>query len=433
MKVFGWIIAFIVVTLTSVFLFFQLESSNNNESDIKNDEQYILYTPMKSPNTYLVRKSDNEIVNVWESEYEPGTHLALKENGNLVRSGRIPNENFGPLPGMGGLFQEMTPSGEVIWEFQYSNEKVMAHHDFELMPNGNLLIIAWELIDLETAIENGKDPEALTNFTDMKVDKIVELKPEGSDSAEIVWEWRIMDHLVQDFDELKLNYGVISEEINKYDFNHVQTSMADLTHVNAVDFNESTNEVLLSVNSISEVWIIDYDNPELGIKSRYGNPETYDAEKERIFTASIHDAEWIQNGKPGEGNMLIFDNGGGNAGRFSSVREFKLNNDNSLEEVWTYSTGDESFYSARLSGAERLSNGNTMICEGDQGRIFEVSPKGEVVWELLNDKFDEKYMGTSEIFTFRGVDIEFKHGAVFNIEVFDEEDPEIISILSKIN
>ena len=42
------------------------------------------------------------------------------------------------------------------------------------------------------------------------------------------------------------------------------------------------------------------------------------------------------------------------------------------------------FYSAVISSAQRLWTGNTFIVEGTTGRVFEVTPEGQIVWEYIN-------------------------------------------------
>jgi hypothetical protein len=49
-----------------------------------------------------------------------------------------------------------------------------------------------------------------------------------------------------------------------------------------------------------------------------------------------------------------------------------------------------SFYTHKNGSAQRLPNGNTLICEGDKGRAFEVTKEGEIVWEWLNPLMNEK-------------------------------------------
>ncbi len=132
---------------------------------------------------------------------------------------------------------------------------------------------------------------------------------------------------------------------------------------------------------------------------RWGNPQAYragDAGDQQLFVQ--HDAQWINPGLPGEGNLLIFDNQAGRpAGLFrSAIDEIVPPVDSSgsyllapgeafgpAEPIWSYSGGDE-FYSAIISGVGRLANGNTLITSGVPGTIFEVTPDGETVWKYVN-------------------------------------------------
>jgi len=107
-----------------------------------------------------------------------------------------------------------------------------------------------------------------------------------------------------------------------------------------------------------------------------------------------HHPHMIPKGLPGEGNILVFDNGGtsgfgGPTGfprykrDYSRVIEF---NPVTFEIVWQYGaeSGDEFFFSHNISSAQRLPNGNTLITEGANGRVFEVTPDKEIVWEFLS-------------------------------------------------
>jgi hypothetical protein len=52
---------------------------------------------------------------------------------------------------------------------------------------------------------------------------------------------------------------------------------------------------------------------------------------------------------------------------------------------WQYISNPASvFYSGHISGTQRLPNGNTLICEGDEGVFFEVTPDGKTVWSYVN-------------------------------------------------
>jgi hypothetical protein len=133
---------------------------------------------------------------------------------------------------------------------------------------------------------------------------------------------------------------------------------------------------------------------------RWGNPQTYhrgNDSDQRLFVP--HDAHWIESDLPGEGNILIFNNGrkrpGGN---YSSIDEisptimqngnYSLNSDSRYQPdtiLWTYTDPDRtSFFASNLSGAQRLPNGNTLICDGPKGIFFEVSGEEEIIWKYIN-------------------------------------------------
>lgn len=103
----------------------------------------------------------------------------------------------------------------------------------------------------------------------------------------------------------------------------------------------------------------------------------------------LHHAHMIPKGLPGEGNIMVFNNGK----PFSLVTEF---DPVALKIVWEYSgpalgyavshSWAITFYSGSESSAQRLPNGNTLICEADTGRIFEVTKELEIVWEYVNPR-----------------------------------------------
>ncbi len=286
-----------------------------------------------------MRTSDREIVHTWNTQYEPGMHFVLLENGNLLRAGKYPNETYGTVPGMGVILQEIAPDGNFVWEYVYSDDRVLAHHDIEVMPNGNILIIAWEIIDNEEVIENGRNPEFIHEDSYMKPDHFVELKPLSNNEAEIVWEWRAWDHLVQDFAQEKLNYGEVSKETNKINVNFPENPRTDWNHVNSIDYNEELDQIIVGVNAFHEVWVIDHSSENKGIVGRYGNPATYKSDKVK-FLLGVHDVEWIEEGLPGEGNILLFNNGGGRyphsenvIREHSIVEEYRIIDEYTLEKV----------------------------------------------------------------------------------------------------
>ena len=376
---------------------------------------YTLFAPNSYINTYLIN-NEGRLVNLWEGTHRPGLSAYLLENGNLLRTALVSNSTFFG-GGSGGLIQEFDWEGNQVWEFEYSTDQFYQHHDIERLPNGNTLIIAWEYKDYEEVLGAGRDPSLLSeNF--LWPDHIVEVQPDGATGGNIVWEWHLWDHLIQDFDPLQLNYGIVSDHPELVNINFVSNLPnslgADWNHINAVDYNEDFDQIILSIHHFGEIWVIDHStttqeaashtggNSGMGgdLLYRWGNPQTYDrgdATDQMLF--GQHDSHWIESGLPGEGNILIFNNGRNRpGGQYSTIDEIVPpvdQNGNYLLDpgstygpdslLWTYVDPVPSdFFSPNVSGSQRQPNGNTLICNGTWGRFFEVTNEGELVWLYVN-------------------------------------------------
>jgi len=408
-------IIFIIVLMAFVSARAQERTVGLFLNDSSSFNGYTLFAPSSYINTYLI---DNEgrLVNLWEGTHRPGLSAYLLEDGNLLRTALVSNSTFGG-GGSGGLIQEFDWEGNQVWEFEYSTDQFYQHHDIERLPNGNTLIIAWEYKDYEEVLGAGRDPSLLSeNF--LWPDHIVEVQPDGATGGNIVWEWHVWDHLIQDFDPLQLNYGIVSDHPELVDINFVSNLPnslgADWNHINAVDYNEDFDQIILSIHHFGEIWIIDHSttteeaaghiggNSGMGgdLLYRWGNPQTYDrgdATDQMLF--GQHDSHWIESGLPGEENILIFNNGRNRpSGQYSTIDEIVPpvdQNGNYLLDpgatygpdslLWTYVDPVPSdFFSPNVSGSQRQPNGNTLICNGTWGRFFEVTNEGELVWLYVN-------------------------------------------------
>ncbi|MBN1860335.1 MAG: aryl-sulfate sulfotransferase [Candidatus Thermoplasmatota archaeon] len=379
---------------------------DNWQSQMMLDGQ-ILFAPMNSFTTYLIDKN-GEINHTWSSSYLPGEAVYWLNDGTILRTAKIAPTGSGA----GGGIQKIAWDGTVVWDYRYYTSQVLSHHDIEPLPNGNILLIAWETKTQYEAIAAGRNPNLVGTI--FKPDHIIEVKPTGPTSGDIVWEWHAWDHLIQDYDSSKENFGIVADHPELIDINY-GTSPEDWLHCNSIDYNEEFDQILISSKYFHEIWVIDHSTTTAeaaghtggqsgkggDILYRWGNPVTYRAgtpSDEKLF--SQHDARWIDPGCSGEGNILIFNNGKNRpVTKYSSVDEIipPIDENGSYyraanaaygpeNPIWSYTTTPlTNFYADFLSSAQRLPNGNTLICNGPAGRFFEVTPQKETVWEYVNE------------------------------------------------
>ena len=361
--------------------------------------------------TYLIN-NNGELVQSWPSEYRPGLSVYILENGDLLRTRRLQGQNF-QAGGRGGGVEIIDWDGNLIWEFDYFSNQFWQHHDIESLPNGNILLIAWEHKTDAEAIANGRNPILLGGSSQpfgFWPDHIIEVDP---DSNSVVWEWHVWDHIIQDDDSSKANYGVVSNHPELVNINYPigpNTDGGDWLHINAVDYNAELDQIMLSVHHFGEIWIIDHSTTTAEAAShsggnsgkggdllyRWGNPQAYIGgnSNERMFFGQ-HDARWIENGS----KIMVFNNGSGRpGGSYTSVDVFTQPiSENNLYLLdsngvygpdslsWQYTaTPQGDFFASSISGAHRLENGNTLICDGPQGHYFEIDSAGSLVWDYVN-------------------------------------------------
>ena len=373
---------------------------------------YTLFSPIASTNSYLI---DNRgyLIHEWTSQYRPAMSVMLLPDGSLLRPAIIQSGKgkFFFAGGAGGRVERYDWNDSLIWSFDYYSTEHCTHHDIEYLPNGDILMIAWENKSYVEAIAAGRNPARLD--TALWPGEIIEVKPTGISSGDIVWQWHAWDHLIQDYDSTKANYGEVSKHPELIDINYGST-IEDWLHINSVRYNPERDEILLSVHNFSEIWVIDHSTTTAeaaghsggregkggDLLYRWGNPQAYRAgtTADQILF-SQHDARWIDSGLVGQGDILIFNNDHGSPpNAYSTVDEITppLNSNgkyyidstgeygpNSL--TWRYETvPPTSFYAKNISGEERLPNGNTLICEGTAGKFFEINSSENIVWEYIN-------------------------------------------------
>ncbi len=372
---------------------------------------YTLVVPLKGETTYLINNC-GETINSWISNYPTPAGCYLLENGDFIRNGKINNNAFSGGGTLGGIIERFNWNGDIEWTFTYSNDLVKQHHDIEVLPNGNILLLAWERKTAEEAKACGRNPALLDDY--LWVEHIVEIEPFGDSGGNIVWEWHLWDHVAQDYDNTRPNFYDISSHPELIDLNYVGNlnSFTDWNHCNSIDYNPELDQIVLSSRTFSEFWIIDHStttaessshtggNSNKGgdILYRWGNPQTYqrgNPTDQKLF--GQHDVQWIEKGKINEGKILVFNNGLGRTPAYSSFDiidppvdvngNYQLDNIlpyAPMEPFWTYSTPTQTdFFSSNISGIHALSNGNIIGVRGQGGYVIEVNPAGDLVWEFL--------------------------------------------------
>ena len=370
---------------------------------------YTLFAPKHNTVTYLM---DNEgrAVHQWKSDYEPGQSVYLLPNGHLLRAGMLRVQG-GTGGGEGGRLEEYDWDGNLVWEFNHATRDYQLHHDFKPMPNGHILALMVERKSREQAIAAGFTSEMLRD--DFLVpDAVVEIEPVRPKGGRIVWEWHVWDHLTQNTDRSKPNYGDPSAHPELVDVAcNGRATAAFWNHMNSLDYNPALDQIVLSVRGCNEIWIVDHSTTtkeaagHAGGKQgrggdlvyRWGNPSAYKRgtlqDKQLV---QQHDAQWIPAGSPGAGHLTIFNNGYDRG--WSSIEEIAPPIDASGHYIleagkgygpgkpaWHYEANNRTdFFSSEISGAHRLPNGNTLICAGVVGHLFEITPAGEMVWQYVN-------------------------------------------------
>lgn len=369
---------------------------------------YTMFSPLSDENTYLIDQC-GYLIHTWHGASEPGELSYLLDDGSILRQERQISEIFAG-GGIGGVFSRISWDGELLWSFNIANDSLHAHHDMAILPNGNIATVAWEYHSEAEAIALGKDPETFAEA--IFCPAIVEFEPVGTDTVNFVWKWSMWDHLIQDFDETKGNYGVVADhpELMNINFPDLGTgNNSDWMHCNAIDYNAELDQFVMSSRLTSEIFIVDHSTTteeaashEGGVYGkggdflyRFGNPQAYNrgTQDDQMFVGQ-HDSRWTPPGFQWEGTISVFNNAGGGPG-MSSVDFFLPPQDSAgfytdpgldaygpSEMIWSWTQPE--FYSSFISGAHKLENGNVLVCEGASGTFFEVDTTGTVVWEYIN-------------------------------------------------
>ena len=263
-----------------------------------------------SPPPFLSLLIDNDynIINEWYHDCRATSIAYLMPDSSLI----LPCSN---------RLKRIDWDGNIIWDYYINDDEYINHHDIEPLTNGNILVICWELKTKEEAIAAGR--QNINGVMSTLV--ILELRPVGENAAQIIWKWHAWDHLIQDIDSLLPNFGIISENPQLIDINLVENlhNNGDWLHTNSIHYSPVLDQIILSSRFLDEFFVIDHStsieeasghfggNSEKGgdLLFRWGNPKNYgrgDEFDQILF--SQHSVNWIPNGYPGAGNIILFNN-----------------------------------------------------------------------------------------------------------------------------
>lgn len=387
----------------------------NNLNGSYNGYTLISPTQQTLPNhTYLINNCGN-IINSWSSNYALGKSNYLLKNGNLLRITSSNNSSDIVLPGKAGRTEIRDWDNNLIWEFDLSNNQEVLHHDVFPMSNGNILILIARTRTYAEAIQAGRDPSKLTD-TRLLEEYIIEVEPTGLNTYNLIWQWNSWDHLIQDYDNTKDNFGTVEDNPQLLNINHLglNTGAEDWLHFNSMYYNEELDQIALSSRNTGEFYIIDHStttaeaaghtggNSNMGgdYLYRWGNPQAYNqgtAINQKSF--GQHSVHWIPEGHPNAGKILFFNNGAGRG--YSSVdiistpynastKKYDYTPGSSFlpentDYTYTDPNNQSDFFARFVSSAQMLPNGNILINNGPIGYIFEINPTdNSIVWEYMN-------------------------------------------------
>jgi hypothetical protein len=355
---------------------------------------YTLYSVMNSNTTSLL-DTTGAVVKTWthSASAKSGYSCYLMPGGYLWRSVAKSGNSFSGGP-INGEIQKVDWNGNIVWDYIYSTTEYCTHHDICPMPNGNVLVIAYERKSAaEVAAAGG------SFSSEVWPDKVVEIQPTGATTGNIVWEWKIWDHIVQNKDNTKPSYA--ANVLDHPELLNVNYKLQkDWIHMNGVDYNPILDQVAVSSHNTNEWYVIDHSTTMAEAAShtggnsgkggdflfRWGNPAAYGASGTAVLNVT-HDVHWIPEGVPNAGRLVGFNNKGVSSSK-SSVDQIDppvngYNYDHTAGSAFgptNYTRHACNGYTSNAGNSEQLPNGNMFVCIALSGSLYEIDPAGNTIW-----------------------------------------------------
>jgi hypothetical protein len=349
--------------------------------------------------THLVDMDGNQ-VHQWPHPGVPGEVIDPKLVGG--QRGHVLLQTADGSDTRGGIFSngtvgELDWSGKTVWEWglQAPGGAARQNHDWARLPNGNTLL----LVTLPRPVK-GLGPKEVGD------QGIYEVTRDGR----IVWSWAAGDHLNEfglSADGLRyLRERVAHNPIEIWGYLEINDMqlLGPNRWYDAGDQRFNPDNLMIDSRKGNFIVIIDKKTQKVVWRLGPYFPGSEYVQDHRIQEKALprpvdqlsgqHDAHLIPKGLPGAGNLLVFDDQGGAGfppaalGIYAGSRILEID-PIKAQIVWQY-TGENSgrpvwsFFSSLVSSARRLPNGNTLIDEGMDGRLFQITPAGDIVWEYVN-------------------------------------------------
>lgn len=381
--------------LVSIFIYCFLIAATS--SSAQQWGHYTLYGAMGNSNNYLI-DTNNVVYHTWAlgAGFNTGYSSYMLPGGTLVKSVQHSPNYFsgGPIT---GKVVKADWNGNILWNYVYSTTQYCSHHDICPMPNGNVLLIAYER---KTAAEVAA-AGCSTFSSEMWPDKIVEIQPTGATTGTVVWEWHAWDHLVQNTNASAANYQ--TSIVNHPELLNINYMAAkDWMHMNGLDYNPILDQITFSCHNLHEIYVIDHSTTTAEAAShaggnsgkggdilyRWGKPAAYGASGTAIINV-VHDAHWIKEGIPNAGRLACFNNRGVSNTQ-SAIDQVApplngYNYDIVLGQAYqptTYTQRHPCFgYTSNMGNSQQLPNGNMLVCMAvPNGNLYEIDPAGNSIW-----------------------------------------------------
>lgn len=379
-------------TLTAHFRTLPQLTQNVTEFDYQRVDPNPIFAIENGGTTAYELNKDGTKGRTYHFDLNLGNDITRLENGSLLGIFKPAVSAPFSFGGSGGVLRKLQSDGTTIeWEHSIVSNDELAHHDLDILPNGNIITLVWERIPLAQAISMGA-----STTTDIFLEKIVEINPQDNS---IVWQWKSWEHLVQNQFEDRDNFGNLRNNLNKIDLNYNSSQAnGDWMHANAITYDERRDLIFISVNFYHEVWVIDHSTTTVEASGstggnqnkggdlvyRFGNPTTYEGMGEK-FLDNVHHPNFSTTDN---NQMLLYSNGG--TTEQSTVYEIAIPQylsleadvDNGPQRLWEFTHPE--LYHGKISGATKLQNGNVLITEGDYG-FWEITPEKRIAWKYQGE------------------------------------------------